>query len=169
MAEDGPKLKAMREMGQPELARRFATADGKPQRTQPRNPGPSPAPAEPADRVAHVGHPKPKLMPVRAKAKEPVGDGVALRSTAHPTKPFKKRFRRKLQTKALETVEIEVPAVPYAKAVRLLTGLTQAEFAAAHGFSRRTFEGWERGASEPNAKARAKLAEIETKAKDDSK
>lgn len=36
------------------------------------------------------------------------GDGIALISTSHPVKRFKKRYRRKLQTKTLEIVEIDL-------------------------------------------------------------
>lgn len=80
-----------------------------------------------------------------------------------PAPPAKaKKAPKKVAAPAPPTVQ-ENWTLPYAKAVRVLTGLTQAEFAAKHGFSRRTVEGWERGASEPRGQARDQLAKIEAK------
>ncbi len=51
-------------------------------------------------------------------------------------------------------------AAIFLKETRALTGKTQAEFAAAYGFNRRTLERWERGASKPRDSDMRKLREI---------
>lgn len=51
----------------------------------------------------------------------------------------------------------------FVRRVRELSGLTQAEFSAKYGFSRRSLEGWERGASKPGKTATRKFHDIEAK------
>ncbi len=46
------------------------------------------------------------------------------------------------------------------RALRRATGLTQAQFAAAYGFSVRTVQAWERGAKRPSGPARTLLRAI---------
>lgn len=46
------------------------------------------------------------------------------------------------------------------RAIRLATGMTQAEFAAAYEFSVRTIQEWERGAKRPSGPARTLLRAI---------
>jgi putative transcriptional regulator len=46
------------------------------------------------------------------------------------------------------------------RAIRLATGLTQAQFAAAYEFSVRTIQEWERGAKRPSGPARTLLRAI---------
>ncbi len=46
------------------------------------------------------------------------------------------------------------------RAIRRMTGLTQAEFAAAYRFSVRTVQEWERGAKRPSGPARTLLSAI---------